>query len=55
MWQRILSRGNLLTAAGLGGFIYELVVTGKDRPFILAFCAALVGLRWTLPERNGKP
>jgi hypothetical protein len=52
LWNRILSRGNLLTATGLAGFFYELIVTGKDRPFILAFCAALVGLRFTLP--NGK-
>lgn len=48
----LLTRGNLLFLIGVAVGIYE-VVWGGGRPFVLAFSAALLGLKFTLPG-NGK-
>lgn len=32
-------------AVGIGGFLWELIVSGLDRPNILIACLVLIGLR----------
>jgi len=51
VWRRIVTKGNILFLSGLGIGIYE-VLMGGGRPFVLAFSAALLGLKFTLPD-NG--
>ena len=49
MWRKLSTKGNFLFCLGSAIGIYE-VVWGGGRPFVLAFAAALLGLKFTLPD-----
>lgn len=56
MWRSLLTRSRFLDALATVITIAEVFLFG-GRPFVLAFAAALFGLKWTLPldeKRNGK-
>ncbi len=58
MWRRSITRGNWLLALGSGIGIYETVglipTGGQARYIVYGFSLAIMGLKWTLPEK-GEP
>ena len=53
-YTRHLNKGNLFLLTGVSGFLHELILTDKERPFILAACLAFAGLKWTLPADSSR-
>jgi hypothetical protein len=42
--RRRLTRDGLLFTLGAGGFLHEVIITEGERPTLLLFCLALMGL-----------
>jgi len=57
VWRRsIITRGNWLLALGSGIGVYETVGllpgAGQARYIVYGFALAIMGLKWTLPEKG---
>ncbi len=59
MWDRILTKSNWLIVLGSAIGMYEtfafIPTGGGARLPVYGFALAVMGLKWTLPERGDKP
>ncbi len=46
--ETLINRSTIMFAAGLAGFLHELLVSSAERPYLLALCGALMGLPFVL-------
>jgi hypothetical protein len=46
--ETIFNRSTIMFAAGLAGFLHELLLRSAERPYLLALCGALMGLPFVL-------